>query len=148
MRQGPNLHLAPAFHGLEQGHFIHVFQVASYRDAMRNPRDAHALRLEQPRDARVREAGEEDRRQDARGHADDDRPGGDVEAADYHGEYPIHIASRFPGGSQQEVGQSDLRHGGNPVGKEEEADERHGQDGNRGSGGKEPPRHALLEGLP
>ena len=78
----------------------------------------------------------------------DDRSGGDVEAADYHGEYPVHIASRFPGGSQQEVGQSDLRHGGNPVGKEEEADERHGQDGDRGSGGKEPPRHAFPEGLP
>ena len=37
---------------------------------------------------------------------------------------------------------------GNPVGKEEEADERHGQDGDRGSGGKEPPRHAFPEGLP
>lgn len=84
-------------------------------------------------DAGRRELGHVDGRQQADGHADEDSPRRDVDAAQDHRQDAEDVVAGLPCRAQQELERADLEQGGHTVGKQEDADQRHRQDGHTGA---------------
>ena len=97
-----------------------------------------------PVDALGGEPAHVDGGEQADGHPHDDGPGGDVDAAEDHGQDAVDVVGGFPVGTQQEVQRPDLEDGGHAVGEQEDADEHHGQDGHAGAEGEDPLHDVFL----
>ena len=67
------------------------------------------------------------------GHADEDSPRRDVDAAQDHRQDAEDVVAGLPCRAQQELERADLEQGGHTVGKQEDADQRHRQDGHTGA---------------
>jgi hypothetical protein len=79
------------------------------------------------------EPGQEYRRQDSDGHAQDDGACGDADTAQNHRQNTEQIAQGLPAQTRQEVGNADFKDGGHSVDKQKEADQAHRQDGDAGA---------------
>ena len=62
-------------------------------------------------------------------HADNDRTGGDVQAAEDHRQDAVNVVARLPLCTGEEVQQANLLHGRHTVRKQENTDEHHREDG-------------------
>ena len=74
--------------------------------------------------------------QQADGHADEDSPRRDVDAAQDHRQDAEDIVAGLPGGAQQELERADLEQSRHAVRKQEDADQRDRQNGYTGAEGK------------
>ena len=101
--------------------------------------------LQHPVDGGAGEPGHVDGGEQPDGHPHHQRTGGDVAGAKNHGQDAVDVIAGFPALAQQELQRADLADGRQAVGEQEQADERHRQNGHAGAGGEQQPHDGFFQ---